>query len=48
MTYQNRAIAALCGFAEHEGLRYGDADIALACAEVIGNRVRAGWGSGWR
>jgi hypothetical protein len=49
MTYENYIKAKLADLAIEEGYRYGGTDCALAVAQVIANRVNAGWGGGdWR
>jgi hypothetical protein len=49
MTYENYIKAKLADFAVEEGYRYGGTDCALAVAQVIANRVEAGWNGGdWR
>jgi hypothetical protein len=49
MTYENYIKAKLADYAIVEGYRYGGTDCALAVAQVIANRVNAGWhGGDWR
>src|SRR5437763_4895121 len=46
MTYENYVKGKLVSFAAEEGMRYGGADCTLAVAQVLANRVRAGWQGG--
>jgi hypothetical protein len=49
MTYENYIKGMLATFAVDEGYRYGGTDCSLAIAQVIANRVAAGWhGGDWR
>jgi hypothetical protein len=49
VTYENYIKAKLADFAVEEGYRYGGTDCAMAVAQVIANRVDAGWNGGdWR
>lgn len=48
MTYENFIMAALAKFALDEGYRFGGTDCTLAVAQIIANRVEAGWfGGDW-
>lgn len=49
MTYENYIKGMLATFAVEEAYRYGGSDCPLAVAQVIANRVNAGWNGGdWR
>lgn len=49
MTYENYIKGLLATFAVEEAYRYGGSDCPLAVAQVIANRVTAGWyGGDWR
>lgn len=49
MTYENYIKGMLATFSVEEAYRYGGSDCALAVAQVIANRVSAGWhGGDWR
>lgn len=49
MTYENYIKGMLATFAVEEAYRYGGADCPLAVAQVMANRVKAGWfGGDWR
>jgi hypothetical protein len=49
VTYENYIKAKLADLAVEDGYRYGGTDCALAVAQVIANRVEAGWqGGDWR
>jgi hypothetical protein len=49
MTYENYIKGMLATFAVEEAYRYGGSDCPLAVAQVIANRVKAGWhGGDWR
>lgn len=49
MTYENYIKGMLATFAVEEGYRYGGTDCSMAVAQVIANRVAAGWfGGDWR
>jgi hypothetical protein len=47
MTYENYIKARLVEYAVHEAYHYGGTDCMLAVAQVIANRVNAGWGE-WK
>ena len=48
MTFENYVKGQLAAFAVSEGYRYGGTANMVAAAQVIGNRVRAGWfGGDW-
>lgn len=46
MTYENFVKAGLLKYAYREGARYGGHQVIMAVAQVLANRVRAGWESG--
>lgn len=49
MTYENYIKARLVDFACDEAYHYGDIESVLAVAQVIANRVNAGWyGGDWK
>lgn len=49
MTYENYIKGMLATFAVEEAYRYGGTDCPLAVAQVLANRVTAGWhGGDWR
>jgi hypothetical protein len=47
MTYENYIKGRLVDFAVDEAYHYGGTDCMLAVAQVIANRVKAGWGE-WK
>jgi hypothetical protein len=47
MTYENYIKARMVEYAVHEAYHYGGIECMLAVAQVIANRVKAGWGE-WK